>query len=101
MSIDSGRWRDPWNAAQRHRFRVQQPLPGGARASPSGIHGKHTVAKACALLEQRRGQRLIEISARFRTPIELGSRVELRLAEPTGAYQVWVGGKLAVEGHWR
>lgn len=64
------------------------------------IHGMHTVAKACALLEQRKGRRLMEISARFRTPIELGSRVELRVAEPTGGYQVWVDGKLAVEGRW-
>ena len=63
------------------------------------IHGMHTVAKACAKLEQVQGQRLTAIAARFKVPIELGSEVELRRAEVH--YQVWCGGKLAVEGTWR
>lgn len=62
------------------------------------IHGMHSVAKAAALLEQREGRRLREISARFKAPIQLGSQAELRLAGPAGAYQVWSGGKLAMEG---
>ncbi|KQZ44300.1 MaoC/PaaZ C-terminal domain-containing protein [Duganella sp. Root1480D1] len=62
------------------------------------IHGMHTVAKACALLEQREGRRLTAISARFKAPIPLGAKAELRLIEPAGGYQVWAAGKLAVEG---
>jgi len=62
------------------------------------IHGMHTVAKACAMLEQREGRRLTTISARFRAPIPLGAGAELRLVEPAGSYQVWTGGALAVEG---
>lgn len=64
------------------------------------IHGMHSVAKACALLEQAEGRRVTSISARFKAPIPLGAHVELRLAE-AGAYQLWSGEKLAVEGRWR
>ncbi len=65
------------------------------------IHGMHTVGKACAELERQEGRRLTGISARFKAPVELGSQAELRLAEAGGNYQVWAGGKLAVEGSWR
>jgi acyl dehydratase len=64
------------------------------------IHGMHTVAKACAKLEQHEGRRLSEISARFKAPIPLGTRAELWLSAPE-TYQVWADGKLAVEGNWR
>lgn len=64
------------------------------------IHGMHTVAKACAMLEQQEGRRLREISAHFKSPIELGARVELRPTGPNHGYQIWAGGKLAVEGRW-
>lgn len=63
------------------------------------IHGMHTVAKVCSLLEQAEGRRMTAISARFKAPIPLGYRAELWLPEPA-AYQVWAGGKLAVEGNW-
>lgn len=62
------------------------------------IHGMHTVAKVCAMLERREGRRLTAVSARFRAPIPLGSSAELRLVEPAGGYQVWAAGALAVEG---
>ncbi|WP_374583596.1 MaoC/PaaZ C-terminal domain-containing protein [Pseudoduganella sp.] len=64
------------------------------------IHGMHSVAKACALLEQAEGRRLGAISARFKAPIPLGSQVELRLGE-AGTYQLRAGAALAVEGSWR
>lgn len=63
------------------------------------IHGMHTVAKTCALLERVRGRRMIAISARFKAPITLGSHARLVVAEAS-SYQVWAGGKLAVEGGW-
>jgi acyl dehydratase len=62
------------------------------------IHGMHTVAKACALLEPVGGGRLTSITAHFKAPIELGSRVELRVAGHQ--YQVWAAGRLAAEGCW-
>jgi hypothetical protein len=40
------------------------------------------------------------ISAHFKAPIALGSRVELRVLEPAGSYQVWAAGKLAVAGRF-
>lgn len=64
------------------------------------IHGMHTVAKTCALLEQAHGRRLTSISARFKAPITLGSHAQLVVAKAS-TYQVWAGGKLAVEGEWR
>ena len=85
----SGDWNPihlwPWSA---RLMGMQAPI----------IHGMHTVAKACALLQRQEGRRLTEVSARFRAPIVLGARVELRLAEPAGSYQAWSGGKAAVEG---
>lgn len=85
----SGDWNPihlwPWSA---RLLGMRQPI----------IHGMHTVAKACALIERRQGRRLTAITARFRAPIALGSTAALRLVEPAGGYQVWVGGKLAVEG---
>lgn len=87
----SGDWNPihlwPWTA---RLFGMNTPI----------IHGMHTVAKACALLERRKGRPLAAISARFRAPVPLGSDVELRLLEPAGGYQVWAGGKLAVEGRY-
>ncbi len=62
------------------------------------IHGMHTVAKACALLEQANGSRVTSMTARFKTPIDLGCRAELRVAGQN--YQVWAGGRLAAEGSW-
>lgn len=64
------------------------------------IHGMHTVAKACALLERTEGRRVTAISARFKAPIPLGSRGELRLSAP-GTYQVFTDGGMAVDGNWR
>lgn len=64
------------------------------------IHGMHSVARACAVLERAEGVRLSAISARFKAPIPLGSPVELRLAE-AGTYQLYSGVTLAVEGNWR
>jgi hypothetical protein len=64
------------------------------------IHGMHTVSKACALLEQGQGRRVTAMTARFRAPIPLPSRVELRRLDPGHTYQVWTGGKLAVEGRF-
>lgn len=85
----SGDWNPihlwPWSA---RLLGMKQPI----------IHGMHTVARVCALIEQREGRRLTAVTARFKAPIPLGATAELRLIEPAGGYQVWTGGKLAVEG---
>ncbi|GAB3413837.1 hypothetical protein GCM10027318_29820 [Massilia agilis] len=62
------------------------------------IHGMHTVARACAALEQDSGARLTAISARFRAPVPLQSEVRL-FADPAGsAYTAVCSGRIAVEG---
>lgn len=62
------------------------------------IHGMHTVARACAALEQNRGARLTAISARFRAPVPLQSEVRL-FADPVGStYTAVCSGRVAVEG---
>ena len=87
----SGDWNPihlwPWSA---RLLGMQAPI----------IHGMHTVARACALLEQGQGRRIAAISAHFKAPIALGSRVEVRVLEPAGSYQVWAAGKLAVAGRF-
>lgn len=67
---------------------LQQPI----------VHGMHTIAKACALLEQTGGQRIASVSARFVAAIPLGSEVRLEADFAAGRYFVLVGDRLAVEG---
>ena len=76
-------WR--WSA---RLFGVQQPI----------VHGMHTIARACALLEQAGGQRIASIGARFVAPVPLGSEARLEADWAAGRYFVLVGDRLAVEG---
>lgn len=62
------------------------------------IHGMHTVAKACAALEQDRGARLTAISARFRSPVPLQSEVRLFADAAGSTYTAVCAGRVAVEG---
>jgi acyl dehydratase len=62
------------------------------------IHGMHTVAKACAALEDLSGQPLTLISARFKAPIPLPGEVHLAANADSGTYVVSCGGRPAVEG---
>ena len=62
------------------------------------IHGMHTLAASCALLENASGRRAARIACRFRAPVPLGSSVVLRAAPATGGFVVEAGGKPAVTG---
>jgi acyl dehydratase len=76
-------WR--WSA---RLFGLQQPI----------VHGMHTIAKACALLERAGGRRIASIGARFVAPVPLGSEARLEADWAGGRYFVIVADRLAVEG---
>jgi hypothetical protein len=84
----SGDWNPihlwPWSA---RLMGLQKPI----------IHGMHTVGKACALLEQASGRRVIQAGASFVAPIPLGSEVRLEADWQQGRYYVLTD-RLAVEG---
>lgn len=70
------------------------------------IHGMHTVAKAGAALERASGRRVTAILARFRSPLALGTAVEMHrhagaAADGEESYAVAGDGMLAVEGSAR
>lgn len=62
------------------------------------IHGMHTVAAACAQLERAAAGRVTALSARFKAPIALGSRVQMHADVAAGLYRVRCGERLAVDG---
>ncbi|MGI4841852.1 MAG: MaoC/PaaZ C-terminal domain-containing protein [Janthinobacterium lividum] len=62
------------------------------------IHGMHTLAASCALLENAGGRRAARIACRFRAPVPLGSRVALHTLPGTGEFVVQANGKPAVSG---
>ncbi|WP_395406958.1 MaoC/PaaZ C-terminal domain-containing protein [Pseudoduganella sp. UC29_106] len=62
------------------------------------VHGMHTIARACALLEQAGGERIASIGARFVAPVPLGSEVRLEADWAAGRYFVLISDRLAVEG---
>jgi len=67
------------------------------------IHGMHTMAAACAQIEKTLGEKtqrphVTTMSARFKAPIALGSRVALLADAEAGSYRVRIGEMRAVEG---
>ena len=62
------------------------------------IHGMHTVAKACAVVEAQSGRRVQALSARFKAPIPLGTDANLALDPGGGGYRVFCNGRVAAEG---
>jgi hypothetical protein len=65
------------------------------------IHGMHTLARACAELEQAGNARVVSLDGRFKAPAPLGS--ELVLAADLGArhFNVGAGGRPVAEGSFR
>ncbi|MFK3737497.1 MaoC family dehydratase [Massilia sp. TN1-12] len=65
------------------------------------IHGMHTLARACAELEQAGGGRIVSLDGRFKAPAALGS--ELILAADLGArhFSVGAGSRPVAEGSFR
>ncbi|WP_156923481.1 MaoC/PaaZ C-terminal domain-containing protein [Massilia alkalitolerans] len=63
------------------------------------IHGMHTLASCCSVLENESGRSAVRIECRFRSPVALGSAVVLRATAGTGGFVVEADGKQAVTGH--
>jgi acyl dehydratase len=63
------------------------------------IHGMHTLASCCSVLENESGRSAVRIECRFRSPVALGSAVILRAVAATGGFVVEADGKPAVTGH--
>lgn len=85
-----------WNPI--HLWRWSARLMGMKRPI---IHGMHTLARACAELEQAGGGRVVSLDGRFKAPAALGS--ELVLAADLGArhFSVGAGGRPVAEGSFR
>ncbi|WP_156885689.1 MaoC/PaaZ C-terminal domain-containing protein [Massilia niastensis] len=65
------------------------------------IHGAHTMAKACAQLEQASGRRMESIACAFRSPAPLGAQVSLAAGPEAGQFAAICNGRVAVEGRAR
>lgn len=62
------------------------------------IHGMHTMARACALLEQADGRRVRALSGRFKAPAPLGATLALHASLAHGVYAVRAGQHVVLEG---
>lgn len=82
-----------WNPI--HLWRWSARLMGMRRPI---IHGMHSVAAACVLLEQTSARRVVSISARFRAPILLRSRPTLYVRGDQHSYCIGVDGRRMVDG---
>jgi hypothetical protein len=65
------------------------------------IHGMHTMGKACAVLENELGRRVIAISGRFKAPVPLGGEACLQAETATGSFVVICNGRRAVDGKFQ
>jgi acyl dehydratase len=65
------------------------------------IHGMHTLARACAELEQACGRRILALEGRFRAPAPLGSELILGADLAAGSFAVGGGGRVVAEGSFR
>ncbi len=82
-----------WNPI--HLWRWSARLMGQRRPI---IHGMHSVAAACALLEQTSAQRVTAISARFKAPIGLRTRPTLYVSGDQHHYCIGLDGRRLVDG---
>lgn len=62
------------------------------------IHGMHSVAQACAMLEQARGLRVTRLDSRFKAPVPLGSEVKLVCGSDDDSFVLLCNDRVAVEG---
>ncbi len=65
------------------------------------IHGMHTLARACAELEQASGQRVVALDGRFKAPAALGSELVLGADLAARSFSVEAGGRPVAEGSFR
>jgi acyl dehydratase len=65
------------------------------------IHGMHTLARACAELEQASGRRVVALDGRFKAPAPLGSELLLGADLAACRFHVGAGGRPVAEGDFR
>ena len=82
-----------WNPI--HLWRWSARLMGLRRPI---IHGMHSVAAACALLEQTTARRVTAVSARFKAPIALRARPTLYISGDHHRYCIGLEGRRVVDG---
>ena len=63
------------------------------------IHGAHTLAKACSLLQASTGRDIATVWCRFRQPVALGTEAALWTGGE-GGFEVTSGGRVAMEGRY-
>jgi acyl dehydratase len=61
------------------------------------IHGMHSVAQACALIERLTQQRMTRLDCRFKSPIPLGADVKLARGAEQDKFVVLCNGRVAVD----
>ncbi|MGF6273906.1 hypothetical protein ABIB38_002284 [Massilia sp. UYP11] len=64
------------------------------------IHGAHTLAKACSLLQASTERDIAALWCHFRQPVALGADVTLLAGGSDGEFAVMCGGRLAMEGRY-
>jgi len=62
------------------------------------IHGMHTMARACAELEDAAGRAVVALDARFKAPAALGSELALGADLDNGRFAVRCGERTVAEG---
>jgi acyl dehydratase len=62
------------------------------------IHGMHTAAQACAMLERDAGKRVNAMNCRFTSPAPLGEEVQLFTRPEPGGFAAVCGGRVALDG---
>jgi acyl dehydratase len=76
-----------WSA---HLMGIRRPI----------IHGMHTLARACAELEDASGRPVTALEARFKAPATLGSELVLGADLDSGAFAVRCGERTVAEGRF-
>ena len=64
------------------------------------IHGAHTLATACALLQASTGRDVAALWCRFRQPVPLGAQLTLHLEDAGNGFNVVCNGGTALVGRW-
>jgi hypothetical protein len=82
-----------WNPI--HLWRWSARLMGMRRPI---IHGMHSVAAACALLEQTSAKKVTAVSARFKAPIALRARPTLYISGDHHSWCIGLDGRRMVDG---
>jgi acyl dehydratase len=64
------------------------------------VHGAHTLAKACSLLQTACGQEITSVWSRFRQPVPLGSSVALFQRDTEGRFAAVCDDRIVIEGRY-